>query len=283
MSKLMSVTTALIAILLLSSCSVAKDKSQALKLYVFDCGEITVKDISLFSPGVDVGKSKKLANACYLIKHPQGNLLWETGLSDNLVSLNNGKMLADGMFHLKVDNTLSSQLRDLGIKTKDIDYVGLSHLHFDHTGNTNLFTNAKVLLQQKELDLAFTKKGAELYFDANSYNEVNKTNFIGLDGQMDVFNDGSVIILPAEGHTPGHQTLLVNLSETGPVMLSGDLFHFTKNRINKRIPALNYNKQDSLSSIDGIEDKLKQYDASLWIQHDLEVFKSMKLSPEFYQ
>jgi len=283
MPNLVKAGLVLIAILLLSNCSGTIGKSEALKLYVFDCGEITVKDISLFSPGVDVGKSKKLANTCYLIMHPQGNLLWETGLNDDLVSMKNGKTIANGMFHLQVNKTLSAQLSDLGVQTKDIDYVALSHLHFDHTGNTNLFINAKVLIQHKELDLAFTKEGAELYFDANSYNKVNKENFVGLTGEMDVFNDGTVIIFPAEGHTPGHQTLLVNLSETGSVMLSGDLFHFTKNRIHKRIPALNYNKQDSLSSIDNMDAKLKEYDAMLWIQHDLELFKSMKLSPGFYQ
>ncbi|NQZ80890.1 MAG: N-acyl homoserine lactonase family protein [Colwellia sp.] len=283
MRKLIKVTVTLISVLLLSNCSSAVKESPALKLYVFDCGEITVKDISLFSPGVDIGKSKTLANACYLIMHPKGNLLWETGLSDRLVTMKKGKKIADGMFHLQVNHTLSSQLNNLGLQAKDIDYVALSHLHFDHTGNTNLFVNAKVLIQQQELDLAFTKEGEKLYFDASTYNEIDKSNFIGLDGKKDIFNDGSVVIYPAGGHTPGHQTLLVNLAGTGSVMLSGDLFHFTKNRLHKRIPALNFNKADSLSSIDNIEQTLIDVDAKLWIQHDLETFKSMKLSPEYYQ
>jgi len=273
----------MVVTLFLSSCSNLKDENTSLKLYVFDCGEITVKDISLFSPGVDVGKSKTLANTCYLIMHPQGNLLWETGLNDGLVAMKNGKEIADGMFHLRVNKTLSSQLLKLGLQPKDIDYVALSHLHFDHTGNTNLFTNAKVLIQQQELDLAYTKEGAKLYFDASSYSEIERGNFTGLVGETDVFNDGSVIIYPAQGHTPGHQTLLVNLAETGSVMLSGDLFHFTKNRLHKRIPALNFNKADSLSSIEHIEQIVKDNGVKLWIQHDPETFKSMKLSPEFYQ
>ena len=130
--KLLSIAASL---LLTQACTNTKLTSDKMKLYVLDCGTITVKDVSLFSPGVDVGESKKLANNCYLIKHPKGNFLWNTGLSDALVIESTGITVAEGMFHLQVKRTLQSQLADIDLTPADIDYVALSHFHFDHYGH----------------------------------------------------------------------------------------------------------------------------------------------------
>ena len=278
--KLLALT---VSLLILQACSNTKPLNEEMKLYVFDCGTITVKDISLFSPNVDVGKSKKLANSCYLIKHPQGNFLWDTGLNDELATMEHGLTVGEGMFTLAVKNPLVAQLKAIGLTPTDIDYVALSHFHFDHTGNMNLFSNADVLLQNDELRAAFSDKAEEMHFDPTTYSGLDKSKFLGLTGRYDVFNDGKVILIPASGHTPGHQSLLVNLKETGAIMLSGDLYHFSKNREHRRVPALNYDKEMTLKTMDNIEKMLKDTNATLWIQHDLESFTRLKQSPSFYQ
>jgi glyoxylase-like metal-dependent hydrolase (beta-lactamase superfamily II) len=256
--------------------------SDEMKLYVLDCGSITVKDISLFSPGVDLGKSKKLANSCYLIKHPQGNFIWDTGLDDALVKATSGKYVADGMFHLQVHRTLESQLAEIDLTPADIDYVALSHFHFDHTGNMNLFTNAKFLVQQSELDVAFSNKAREMFFEPDSYNQIKKEQFITLNGDYDIFKDGKLNILSSPGHTSGHQSLLVNLVESGTIILSGDLYHFNKNREHRRVPALNFDKKMTLKSMNKIENLLNN-SSRLWIQHDNDNFARLKHSPKYYK
>jgi len=254
-----------------------------MKLYVLDCGTITVKDISLFSPGVDVGKSKKLANSCYLIKHPNGNFLWDTGLSDTLVTESAGVTVAEGMFHLRVKRTLQSQLADIDLTPADIDYVALSHFHFDHTGNMNLFSKAKFLVQQHEIDVAFSNKAREMFFEPNSYNLIKKTQIVALSGDNDVFKDGKLVMLATPGHTPGHQSLLINLIESGPVLLSGDLYHFDKNRKYRRVPALNFDKAMTSKSMETIEKLVNDNNGQIWIQHDYPTFRGLKHSPEYYQ
>ncbi|MFT5759558.1 MAG: N-acyl homoserine lactone hydrolase [Alteromonadaceae bacterium] len=267
---------------MIQSCSQTSITDQSIKLYVLDCGEITVKDISLFSPNVNVGVSKRLANTCYLIKHPKGNLLWETGLNDNLSTSKNGISIADGMFHLKVNSSLVSQLQAINIACSDIDYLALSHFHFDHTGNMNLFLKSKILIQQEELTAAFSDKATKMHFDPNTYNRISKEQFIALNGRYDVFNDESVVIFPAPGHTPGHQVLQINLKHTGSLILSGDLYHFKENRVNQRVPLVNFDENSSLKSMVSIEKQLTETQAKLWIQHDMETFNSLRHSPVFY-
>ncbi len=104
-----------------------------------------------------------------------------------------------------------------------------------------------------------------------------------INGDFDVFGDGTVVIKRAVGHTPGHQVLFLDLKETGPLVLSGDLYHFTSNRTHKRVPSFNFNKEQTLTAMDDIEKFVKEKGAQLWIQHDLEQNASIKHSPAFYQ
>lgn len=281
--KIVKLVSFVVSALIIQSCANIKSTNEEMKLFVLDCGKVTVKDISLFSPGVDEGKSKKLANTCYLIKHPKGNFLWETGLNDTLVKESTGISVAGGMFHLQVKSTLQSQLADIDLTPADIDYVALSHFHFDHTGNMNLFSQAKFLVQKDELDVAFSNKAKEMHFDPSSYNKINKTQFIALSGDHDVFKDGKLMILSSPGHTPGHQSLIVNLKETGPVLLSGDLYHFQKNREHRRVPSLNFDEAMTKSAMENIENMISNINGQLWIQHDLATFSRLKKSPNYFK
>ena len=264
-------------LLFINSC----DHEDRTKLYVFECGKIIVKDVSLFSPGVDEGISKELTNSCYLIVHKKGSLLWDAGLNDAIGK--EGIDMWDGAFNLRVEHSLISQLSEIGVDPLDINYLAISHAHGDHTGNANLFKNATLILQEEEYQAMFSDNAADFGFDPASYQELANNKIIKLNGDYDIFGDGSIIIKRALGHTPGHQMLYIKLTESGNIMLSGDLYHFTKNREHSRVPSFNFNKEATIASMHKIEKFLQDNNAALWIQHDLEQNKEIKHAPLFYQ
>ncbi len=277
--KLTPLAVIAMAILTLSGCT--QSSKPNLTLHVFECGHVEVLDISIFSPGVDEGVSKHLTNSCYLIQHDKGNLIWDTGLPDALEG--KGGEAFGGKLKLSVTNPLSKQLAAININPADIDFLGVSHFHGDHTGNANLFSHAALLIQQAEYDAAFGENPAQFGFNPASYEQLNKDKITILNGDYDVFGDGSVVIKTAPGHTPGHQVLFVDLAQTGPIVLSGDLYHFTKNREHKRVPSFNFDKEQTLAAMDVIEQFVDAEGAQFWIQHDLEQNQTIKHSPEFYQ
>lgn len=276
----LALSTFTVAAITLTACSLFKPEPVDIKLYVFECGNITVKNVALFSPGINEGKSKQLTNSCYLIQHPQGNLLWDTGLPDKIGP--EGIEIWDGAFHLRVTQPLTAQLDSIQIKPEDIRFLGISHFHSDHTGNANLFSNASLLIQSEEFDAAFGPEPQTYGFAPESYSQLDRNKIEVLNGDHDVFGDGSVIIKKAVGHTPGHQMLLVKLPNTGPVMLSGDLYHFTSNRQHRRVPSFNFNKEQTLQAMDAIEKFVAEQKAQFWIQHDLEQNKDIRHAPAFY-
>ncbi|MGQ0794031.1 MAG: N-acyl homoserine lactonase family protein [Deltaproteobacteria bacterium] len=287
MSSFKQFTIALVALIAvgfsLSTPLVAGEKAKV-KLYVFDCGYITANDLSIFSSeGFYKGETKELVDSCYLVIHPtKGMLLWDAGLSDSLISKPEGVVVGGGAFTLKVKKTLASQLQVIGVKPEDVTYIAFSHLHFDHTGNANAFTNATWLVQGVEFDAGFGPDAEKLFFDPSTYNKLKSGKVEKLDGDKDVFGDGSVIIYAAPGHTPGHQVLYVNLRKSGPIVLSGDLYHFEKNRTFRRVPAFNFDKEATKTSIGRVEDIVAKENAQFWIQHDTEQNAKIKHSPEFY-
>jgi len=279
------------SLLLLSSVASAKSISInslnaksaiKLKLYVLDCGTVQARDLSLFNPQLPKGKQMDMAVPCYVIKHPtRGTLVWDAGLQDKISKSSNGVEAYQGAFHLSVKKTMLSQLQEIGLEPKNVTYFAPSHLHLDHGGNANYFTHSKLLMQQSEYQAAFTKEAVNYGFDINHYAKLKSATHISLNGDHDVFGDGSTIILSTPGHSPGHQSLYVKLPETGPVILSGDLYHFEDNRKNYGIPVWN-DKKLTVQSFAKIDNILDNTSATLWIQHDPDEAKSKKMSPNFY-
>lgn len=247
--------------------------SSDIKLYIFDVGEILIKDVSIFSS--DETGAKLLTNCSYLIRHPKGDLIWDTGFPDSLVALQDG--LDSEAATISMKKTLAGQLQEIGMGPGDIEFLALSHLHPDHSGNSNLFTSATLLLQQEEYDSLFKNP-----IDPN-VKELRENPVTKLDGDFDVFGDRRVIIKRAPGHTNGHQILFIDLPETGPIVLSGDLFITTEQRKAKGVPVFNTDKELTLLTITEVENFISEKKATLWIQHDLEENLSRKRSPAFYK
>lgn len=253
-----------------------------LKLYIFDCGRVLARDISIFNPAADKGVAMDMAVPCYLIKHPDGTLFWDGGLPDALHEKKDGVDYYNGAFKLSVAKTLMSQMKEIAADPADIDYMALSHLHVDHAGNANYFSKSTWLIQAGEHDIAFSDRAGKYGFSPKDYAGLKNSKTIRLNGDHDVFGDGSVVILFAPGHSPGHQVLWVDLPKTGPVIISGDLYHFQKNRENYGIPIWN-TKRESVHSFVRIDNILDKTGATLWIEHDKAKFDSLKKSPAFYE
>jgi len=245
------------------------------KLYILNCGEGVAGDISRWSPGVNEGKSMDFVDSCYLIKHSEGWFLWYTGIPDAVATMPDGLKPADPRaVTWKRPKTLASQLEQIGVKPDEIKGMAISHTHPDHIGNVEMFPTTMLYVQKSEYQWPGidTKPRFKLEHPVTL-----------LEGDKDVFGDGSVTILSTPGHTPGHQSLLVKLPKTGAVILSGDAVHFKDNYENRRVPAANFSADETVVSMQRISELEKKDGAQLWINHDKAQRDGQKLAPEFYE
>jgi len=263
-----------VVLLLLSSLAAAGPK-----LYVFDCGAIKLADVAMFGLKAEETPVRELFVPCYLIEHGSERLLWDTGLPLNVAG--RGKVTMDGGDSFLYERSIVDQLAAMGIEPADITYVAFSHLHADHAGGANAFAGSNVLMQKAEWDSALA--GNPEFEPADVFAKLKETKLTIIDGDYDVFGDGSVKFVYAPGHTPGHQAVLINLEKTGPLMLSGDLYHFRESRALRRVPTFNYDAAMSLQSIDRVEALLKETGATLWIEHDKALGDTLRKAPQFYE
>jgi len=240
------------------------------RLYVMDCGHNAASDQSRWSPGVNVGKPIELSDNCYLIRHGGEWLLWDTGYPD-AVAGNEVKTPVGTATRAK---TLAAQLAEVGVKPSDVRFVAVSHTHGDHVGNVDLFPESTLLIQSAEVGWAFAPDKRPPFKLERPMRK--------LDGDLDVFGDGSVRIISTPGHTPGHQALLVHLPKTGWVVLSGDAVHFKDNWDHRRVPSMNTSAEQTQASFKRIADVMAEKHAQLWINHDERQSAAQKHSPEFY-
>jgi N-acyl homoserine lactone hydrolase len=245
------------------------------KLYILNCGEGVAGDISRWSPGLNEGKSMNFVDSCYLIKHAQGWFLWDTGVADSIAAMPDGLAPADSKAtHWRRPKTLAGELDKLGLKPSDLKAMAISHTHPDHVGNVEMFPTTMLYVQKAEYEWPGTNNAPRF----KAEHPVTK-----LEGDRDVFGDGSVTILSTPGHTPGHQSLLVKLPKTGALLLSGDAVHFTSNWEIRAVPSMNTNKEQTQASMQKIADTLTREKAQLWINHDKAQRDGLKMSPEYYE
>jgi len=242
----------------------ARAAPPSIELWRLDCGELWEGNLDEFSDThAYVGKSKRLVVSCYLIRHGDSYMLWDAGLEKTDL----GKPLVQNDTEseaLRV--TLVDQLAQIGIKPQQVSLVGISHYHFDHTGQAGDFPQAKLLMGKADLAL-LRRPGSE--------RAKPLAHWIGgggqleeIEGDQDVFGDGKVVMLDLPGHTPGHHGLLVNLDGAGPVLLSGDVAHFQENLASSGVPIYNADRADSLASMDRFRTMARNLKAIAVIQHE---------------
>ena len=268
---------------LVVAASLAPVRSMAgadVRLYALDCGHASIKDMGMFSDtGEYDGKPGDIADPCFVIRHPKGVLLWDTGLGDKFAATKEGVDVLPGI-HVTVPITLVEQLHSLALTPKDVSYVAFSHFHFDHTGNANAFPDSVWILNKAELSAALSATPPSgVVPETFSGYKTAKTQMI--DGDYDVFGDGTVRILRAPGHTAGHQVLELKLHKAGTVILSGDLYHSRANREFMRVPMMNLSRADTLASMERIERIVKNTKAHLVVQHDPLDFQALPKFPAY--
>ena len=256
------------------------------KLYRLDCGHSLANNESVWTPGENVGRSIEFSSTCWLIQRGSQWLLWDTGVPESALNDPNGWSTLPKLIVYHLDKTLTAQLATIGLKTTDITYVALSHTHGDHIGNVQLFPDSTILMQRAEYEWISSPDGPN---DNVNQLKALARKLLGtpkhlelLDGDTDVFGDGSVILVSTPGHTPGSQSLLVHLKNSGFIILSGDVVHLKENFEKDTVPSLNTDKAASIASMDRIRQIMKTYKAKLFINHDKVQTDTLKLLPASY-
>ena len=254
---------------------------KTLRLYVFDCGVLDIPDTSNYQFKPEELASKNMSVACFLVAHPKGTLMWDTGAVPDRNFKPGGAPAT--LRYATVRRPLEAELKEVGYSPADINYLAISHFHWDHVGNSNLFARSTWLVRKEERDVMFSDPPSTRTEPAN-FSELknSKTVFITTK-DYDVFGDGSVVIKAAPGHSPGHQVLFLKLKQTGPVVISGDLYHYPEERKLHKIPTTEFNAEQTAASRAEIEAFLKKTGAQLWIQHDLIANQKLKKAPQYYE
>ena len=249
----------------------------SVKLYAFTCGTLTGALGNLMAGGEgDI----TVPVPAYFIEHPRGGVLFDTGLHPDLMhepEKRLGERLA-AMFRVGFGpgEDVASRLEAIDRDPGRVDLLIASHLHFDHVGGNALIPNATLLVQRREWDVGMDREAAPSRgFDRRDYDLGHKTRIV--DGEHDVFGDGSVMCLPTHGHTPGHQSLRVRL-DSGDVVLAADACYFCATLRERRLPPRMFDREQMLASLDRL-DALERGGARIFYGHDPEFWRNVPQAP----
>ena len=258
----------------LAAASAAAQNAPELALTRFDCGKTTtLNDVSRFSDvAAFKGLNIELTFSCYLVKHGNDYLIWDTG---------NPAASGGSPAPTAPKASLVEQLAQLHLKPEQINFVGISHYHGDHAGQLASFPGATLLIGKGDWDFVNQATAPN-----PAVNPANFTHWISgggkvepLIGDKDVFGDGSVILLSTPGHTPGHHSLLVKLKDKGNVLITGDLAHFRENYDSNGVPTFNTSRAETLASLDRFKQLAKNLNATVIIQHDARDIDKLPVFP----
>ncbi len=272
----------LAAALLLSACNQTQSNNGAepasepaaavpMALSRIDCGRVDVADFTgIFSDkkAYPAGP-RQLASSCYFIRHGDTNMIWDTGFSVDL----KGKKRDLGGLIASLDRTVVEQLADGGLKPADVDVLGISHSHADHTGQAALFPAARLIIGKADFD------GVKDKDDPFGPWRAQGAKVTTTEGDLDIFGDGTVVAYFLPGHTPGHMALLVRL-KSGPVLLSGDVVHGHDTLELKAVPTFNNDRAQSIASMERFEKLAKESGAKVIIQHELQDIAKLPAFPK---
>jgi N-acyl homoserine lactone hydrolase len=254
----------LIAAILIAAATIGAAPLQApsgVRLSAFECGRLVQPDLGRFNDTMlFAGERREFAAGCFIVRHPKGVLLWDTGLS--------AEMAARAPDRMTAGQPIAERLKALGLSPADVTHVGISHYHADHTGGARAFPDANLLIGAKDWAAVQAMAGDDPQRAALKPWTDGPAKVTPVTGDRDVFGDGSVMMLTMPGHTPGHSALLVRTARNGAVLISGDQYHFRENRPVRGVPTFNASRAETLASHDRFEGIAKNLKARVVIQHD---------------
>lgn len=246
------------------------------ELYALTCGWLTGA-----TSGFLAGEEGRLRVPIpsYLIVHPRGNVVFDSGLhpqtqTDPAARIGLKARVFDVDFH--AGEELSARLESLQVDAAKVDYLINSHLHFDHTGGNCLLPNATVVVQRREWEAGIDADlAAANYYDAHDYRTGQDVR--QLDGEHDLFGDGTIVCLPTFGHTPGHQSLRVQL-DSGPVVLTGDACYLRRTLEEMHLPSIVHDEEGMRRSLLALR-ALRDAGARIFYGHDPEFWSGVPQAP----
>ncbi len=249
----------------------------SLRLYAFTCGRLT-GDLGRLMEGGE-GRAE-LPIPAYLVEHPKGSLLFDTGLHPDCrhdPERRVGARIA-GLFSFdyRPGEEIGARLEAIGRDPAKIDVIVNSHFHFDHVGGNAMIPNASMVVQQREWEAAMDPDLAA----AHGYNRADFDlghKVVQVEGEHDLFGDGSVVCLPTWGHTPGHQSLKLRL-DSGEVVLAADACYFCRTLRERRLPQRVHDREAMLASLDRLA-RLEAAGTRIFFGHDAEFWKSVPQAP----
>ena len=267
-----------------------------MKLYAFSSGSLMLgkgflQNLAPMEPKI------KVPVGFFVVKHPKGNVLFDTGNNDKLITDSSywGKLASVFEAKMTPEDAIDAQLAKIGLKPDDIKYVVVSHMHLDHGGNVGKFPNSTLVIQDDELSFAmfpdepfaagYIPGDAQVLRSPVGTSKPSLMNMIRLEGDMDLFGDGSVVVRRSRGHTKGSQMVLVRLPKTGSTILTGDSAYFRDSVEKNQLPniALAYDPVGIIKGYDWIRHLMATENANFFTSHDPDGFKAMKKAPEFYE
>ena len=254
-----------------------------MKLYAMSCGYLRCRKAA-FVPTADKSIIMESPMPVYLITHPGGNVLFDTGP--------NPVVFADPVKHWGgvakafhplggKESGVAAQLEKIGIATGDVRYVVNSHLHFDHAGGNKFFPKATFIIQREELTCARNPEYAERGYIQTDWDDP-ALHYETIEGERDLFGDGLLRIIPLAGHTLGHQILVVRLPHQGAVILSGDAVPCEENLQQMITTRTNMDNERALQSIEKLRRLVIQENALLIHGHDATQWGKIHQAPVCY-
>ncbi|MHB9287867.1 N-acyl homoserine lactonase family protein [Halobacteriales archaeon Cl-PHB] len=246
-------------------------------LYRFNTADWTM-DHSLMVQMQGFGEPYDAPCPFYLVEHPEGTVAFDTGVSRELFQdpANYGPEGAPHMADFKEgvdigpENEPAALLDQVGYEPGDVDVVVMSHLHTDHAGNLDAFPNAEIVVQQAELDYARdpVAPAQGLFYLGGDLVALDDADVTTIEGSYDVFGDGSITTIPTPGHSPGHQSLRVELPESGTIIVGADIANLRDGYEAGFMPAFTWSLDDAVRSVQKIQEEAQAADADVIIHHD---------------
>ncbi len=288
---------AAVAVLSLGAMTSAQAESPAgMKLYAFTSGSMKLgkgflQNLAPMEPKIQI------PIGFFVIKHPKGNVLFDTGNNDKLITDGTywGKLASVFEAKMTPEDAIDAQLAKIGLKPDDIKYVVVSHMHLDHGGNVGKFPNSTLIIQDDELTFAmfpdepfaggYIPGDAQVLRSPVGTSKPSLMEMVRLEGDYDIFGDGSIVVHRSRGHTKGSQMLVVRLPKTGSTILTGDAAYFRDNVEKNLIPniVLAYDPAGIVKGYNWIRRMMATENANFFTAHDPDAFKAMKKAPEFYE